>query len=622
MNSIFHYVNQGIRVAATCCAITLAPLLLAAQQDTQYVKNLYDRVLEFDESKLDSFSYYISQIDQVSQRLKFDKGDVLSERLRGIQAEYSGDYQGAISHYLNSLDISRKNGWENYEDCALGDLGIVYTNIKNPAKAKEYYKQALDLSVKRGEVYSIVNSLTNLGAICNMMHEPDSALLYLDSASAYTRRFPEVTDLVSLRNNLGNAWFAKKDYARALAFFRENYQQNLRSGDSAQLWYDVLNMGDVMIEMKRYDSARIWIDRAMRLAVHQGSRRKVADVELLNSKFHERTGDYRKAFASLKEWSVIDTSLVNAETRQTLLEMEERFKTNQREQENKLLQTQVEAAKFRSRNLLIGLLSAAALALVSGIFLYLNQKKNRKLEEKGRLIQAQNEKLADLNAEKNSLISMVSHDLHTPFTTIQMWAQVLESGKDHWPEDEKKAITRIQQAAENGARMINRVLDVEGSDVDRRRIQLESIDVADLLRDLSKTYDMDARAKSITIITPGPDQQVKFLSDHQLLERAIANLLTNAVKYSPHGGRIWLSVEAQNGQVLIRVRDEGPGISAEDQRKIFGKYTQATSRPTGGEKSTGLGLYIVRRIMDELQGEVTCTSTPGQGAEFTLRLRS
>jgi signal transduction histidine kinase len=170
--------------------------------------------------------------------------------------------------------------------------------------------------------------------------------------------------------------------------------------------------------------------------------------------------------------------------------------------------------------------------------------------------------------------------------------------------------------------MISRVLDVEGSDVDRRRIQLETIDVADLLRELAKTYDMDARTKSITIITPGLDQQLTLLSDRQLLERAIANLLSNAVKYSPPGGKIWLSVEAQNSQVLIRVRDEGPGISAEDQRKIFSKYTQATSRPTGGEKSTGLGLFIVQRIMDELQGEVSCTSTPGKGAEFTLRLRS
>jgi signal transduction histidine kinase len=602
--------------------ITLAPLFLAAQQDTQYVKDLYDRVLEFDESKLDSFSHYISQIDQLSKRLKFDKGDVLSERLRGIQAEYAGDYQGAISHYLNSLDISRKNGWENYEDCALGDLGIVYTNIKNPAKAKEYYKQALDLSVKRGEAYSIVNSLTNLGAICNMMHEPDSALLYLDSASAYTRRFPEVTDLVSLRNNLGNAWFAKKDYPRALAYFRENYQQNLRSGDSAQLWYDVLNMGDVMIEMKRFDSARIWIDRAMRLAVHQGSRRKVADVELLKAKFYELRGDYRKAFAALKEWSVIDTSLVNAETRQTLLEMETRYRTRQREQENKLLQTQVEAAKFRSRNLLIGLLSAASLAVVSGIFLYQNQKKNRKLEEKNALIEAQNEKLADLNAEKNSLISMVSHDLHTPFTTIQMWTQVLESGRDNWPEDDKKAISRIQQAAENGAQMISRVLDVEGSDVNRRRIQLEHIDVAALLRDLAKAYGMDASAKELAIIAPGNNHPMNILSDRQLLERAIANLLSNAIKYSPNGGRIWLDAEAQSGSMLIRVRDEGPGINKEDQRKLFRKYTQATSRPTAGEKSTGLGLYIVRRIMDELQGEVTCRSDIGQGTEFTLCIRS
>lgn len=593
-----------------------------AQIDTQQVKNLYDKALEFDENEIDSFPLYIARIDSASERLKFAKGDVLSERLRGIQAELSGDYQGAITHYLNCLDISRKNSWDIYEDCALSDLGIVYTNSKNPTRAKEYYKQAVDRALKKGETFSVVNSLTNLGAICNMLRQTDSALIYLNQALDYARRDSGFTDLVSLRNNLGNAWFARGEYSKALAYFRENHLQSIKAGDSTQLWYDVLNMGDVMIELKRYDSARSLIDRAMKLAIHLGSRRKVADVEQLNAKYYERIGDYKKAFSALREWSVIDTSLINAETRQSLLEMEERFKSKQREQENRLLQTEVEAGKLRSRNLMIGLWSSLALIAASIVFIYLNRKKNRKLEEKNRLIEAQNEKLADLNAEKNSLISMVSHDLHTPFTTIQMWSQVLESGRADWNEEQRKALGRIRGAAENGAQMISRVLDVEASDVDRKRILLESIAVPELLRDLADSYRMEAAAKEITIVTPGKDVRIDLLTDKQLLERAVANLLSNSLKYSPAGSRVFLMVDRADDLVSIHVQDEGPGISPEDQARLFGKYAKAGNRPTGDEKSTGLGLYIVRRIMDELQGTVRCTSSPGEGTRFTLELRA
>jgi signal transduction histidine kinase len=591
------------------------------QVDTQFIKNLYDRALDFSESKLDSFAPYIKRIDSIAGRLGFDKGEVLSERLRGIEAELKGDYEQAISHYLNCLAISRKNQWDIYEDCALSDLGIVYTNIKNPARAKIYYRQAADLAISKGRPYSIVNSLTNLGAICNMMHEPDSALHYLNVAWDYVGKYPQVSDLVSLRNNMGNAYFARKEFDKALAYFRQNYANSVQLGDSAQLWYDVLNIGDVMIEKRRYDSARYWIDRAMRLAVHLGSRRKVADVEQLNAKFYERTGDYRKAFAALREWNIIDTSLVNAETRQTLLEMEERFKSRRREQENQLLQSQVEAATLRSRNLLVGLWSSALLIIGAVFFLYQNSRKNRKLEEKNRLIEAQNEKLADLNAEKNSLISMVSHDLHTPFTTIQMWAQILDGGKEQWSDDERKAIARIRTAADNGARMISRVLDVEASDVNRHRLQLERVAIPEMLAELATSYHMDAGAKDIQILYSPSEGAISLLTDKQLLERAVANLLSNAIKFSPVGGIVRLSAESGDGVVRIHVEDQGPGISPEDQARLFRKYSRAEARPTAGEKSTGLGLFIVQRIMDELNGKVACDSTPGKGTRFTISLK-
>jgi signal transduction histidine kinase len=618
------------RLLWKCCLLIGIPLAsgLACSQpafgqaDTQYVKDLYDRALDFSESKLDSFPPYIKRIDSMSSRLNFAKGAVLSERLRGIEAELKGDYEQAITHYLNCLSVSRKSQWDNYEDCALSDLGIVYTNIKNPARAKIYYRQAVDLAISKGRPYSIINNLTNLGAICNMMHEPDSALHYLNMAWEYVGKYPQVNDLTSLRNNMGNAWFAQKEYDKALGYFRENYANNLRLGDSTQLWYDVLNIGDVMIEQGRYDSARYWINRAMRLAVHLGSRRKVADVEQLNAKFYERTGDFRKAFAALREWYVIDTSLVNEETRLTLLEMEERFKSREREQENRLLQSQVEAATLRSRNLLVGLWSSAILIIGGLFFVYQIRRKNRKLEEKNQLIEAQNDKLADLNAEKNSLISMVSHDLHTPFTTIQMWAQILESGNTAWPEEDQKAIDRIRTAANNGARMISRVLDVESSEVNRHRLQLEQVAVPDLLADLAASYRMDAGTKGIGIeCLPGPGK-ITILTDRQLLERAVANLLSNAIKFSPPGTTVRLRATATDSQVMIQVEDQGPGISPEDQARLFQKYARAEARPTGGEKTTGLGLYIVRRIMDELHGQVSCDSRPGAGTRFTLTLEN
>jgi signal transduction histidine kinase len=614
-----------IRILSACLLALLfmaaIPRLARAQADSQFIKALYDRVLDFDESKLDSFPFYITLIKEASFKARFEKGGILSERLEGIEAELDGDYKEAISHYLACLEIARQKGWVNYEHAALSDLGIVYTEIRNPAKAKEYYREAVVVSERRGEEYAILNSLTNLGAICNQLREADSALFYLNKAADRVKTFKNPQDLTSLRNNLGNAWFAKRNFLRALPFFRQNYEQNLAKGDSGQLWYDVLNMGDVMIELNKFDSAKYWIDEAMRLAMGQGSKRREADVYQLYAKYYESTGNYQRAYAALQQWNGIDTSLVNAETRQTILEMDERYKARQREQENKLLQSQVLAGTLRFRNLLIALCSIAILAIATGVFLYRDRVRNRKLEQINALVQAQNDKLADLNAEKNALISMVSHDLHTPFTTIQMWSQVLDAGNPAFTEDQRKAVERIRKAAAGGEQLINRILDVEASDVNNKRIQLEPIRVHELLPDIVRNFQLEADMKGV-ILLKGSIPPITLLSDRQMLERAISNLLSNALKFSSSGGRVWLEAGAAPGEVQVRVRDEGPGISPEDQRKIFAQYTRADARPTGGEKSTGLGLFIVQRIMQELQGAVTCKSAPGEGAEFTLHLRT
>ena len=98
------------------------------------------------------------------------------------------------------------------------------------------------------------------------------------------------------------------------------------------------------------------------------------------------------------------------------------------------------------------------------------------------------------------------------------------------------------------------------------------------------------------------------------------NLISNAVKYSPKGKSIFVRVREVEGRVRAEVQDEGPGISAEDRKRLFGKFARLTARPTAGEHSTGLGLAIVKRLVESMQGEVRCESELGQGATFIVEL--
>ena len=141
------------------------------------LKAVYDRCLDFDESRIDSIEYYAAYIERQSKQLHFAKGDVLSLRLRGLAEELRDDYSKAAEYYLLSLEAARKLNEPAYEVSALSDLAILYANIDQPGLAKNYYLQCMELSLKQGDLYSILTSYNNLGVIYSQLNEYDSAAL-------------------------------------------------------------------------------------------------------------------------------------------------------------------------------------------------------------------------------------------------------------------------------------------------------------------------------------------------------------------------------------------------------------------------------------------------------------
>ncbi|MBK9249385.1 MAG: sensor histidine kinase [Ignavibacteria bacterium] len=97
-------------------------------------------------------------------------------------------------------------------------------------------------------------------------------------------------------------------------------------------------------------------------------------------------------------------------------------------------------------------------------------------------------------------------------------------------------------------------------------------------------------------------------------------MLSNAVKYSPHGKNVYIAVSKSDSTCRISIKDEGPGISDQDKLKLFGKFQRLTAKPTGGEHSTGLGLSIVKKFVEMMRGRVWCESKLGEGAEFIVEL--
>jgi len=267
--------------------------LFAQTVDTSKLKRLYDRCLDFSEDKADSILFYAEYISIESAKLKFNKGDVLSTRLKGIHYEMKNDYTKAIEYYLLSLDAAHKLPQKAYTTSALSDLAILYSGMKRPDMARKMYLQILHETDVTDDIAGITSTYTNLGAIYNQLKMSDSALYYLNKGLAIAKPYEYKLDLATLYNNIGNVYFDKNEFQRALGYFLENMRFHSAQKEMSDLWIDYLNIGDAYTELKKYDSAQIYADRALALAKELNSKYKEASSHSILSKLYQRKGDYK-----------------------------------------------------------------------------------------------------------------------------------------------------------------------------------------------------------------------------------------------------------------------------------------------------------------------------------------
>jgi signal transduction histidine kinase len=151
-------------------------------------------------------------------------------------------------------------------------------------------------------------------------------------------------------------------------------------------------------------------------------------------------------------------------------------------------------------------------------------------------------------------------------------------------------------------------------------IRREPVDVAALVKEVAEANQPLAVNKQQAIHVTAP-ANIVTMCDTDRIREAIDNLISNAIKYSPIGGKITVAVTHEGHDTIIRVSDEGAGLSPEDLGRLFGRFQRLSAKPTAGESSTGLGLSIVKRIIDMHGGEVTADSDgPGKGSTFTISL--
>ena len=264
-------------------------------------------------------------------------------------------------------------------------------------------------------------------------------------------------------------------------------------------------------------------------------------------------------------------------------------------------------------------ITAAALLIVSAVFWH-NHRLRRELTERRRVEQAlrlAHDRLEHLNEEKNQIISMAAHDLRNPLTGVLLSIEMMDAEN---PAECRSVASDIQAIARHMIQLISDLLDVQMLEAGHRKFREESVDLAGLLRSVLAEYQPAAQRKRI-ILRPRIASQLPLLRlDAGAVRQVWDNLISNALKYSPAGAEVGVSLCTHPDVIRFEVRDAGPGIAPAEMSQLFKKYTRLSARPTGGESSIGLGLSIVKQLTEGLGGRVWCESELGRGATFIVEL--
>lgn len=226
-----------------------------------------------------------------------------------------------------------------------------------------------------------------------------------------------------------------------------------------------------------------------------------------------------------------------------------------------------------------------------------------------------NERLRQLNEEKNFVLGMVGHDLRNPLANIEALVDLLSENPD--AEELRVFIREILQQTEQARDLLENLLQTVELDRVDFKLSRDRIHLSDLLRSLIPSFQRRAAEKEIEIeeaIQPG----ICVYGDGGRLVEVFQNLIGNAVKYTYPNTTVKVGLEQDSRSIRATVQDEGPGFSERDRSKLFGRFQRLSARPTGGESSSGLGLFIVKTLVDAHGATIRLASDPGHGAKFEV----
>ena len=580
----------------------------------------YKLLGEFDEAL--SYLYRSMSVDK---SIRNQTGVAVSLNHIGIINSLRGDYSSAMDSYFEALEIEKRVDDKSGLAYTYQNIGVIYDQQKDYDKALEYYGNSLKLRKEIGEKRGVGQIINYIGVVHHELGDFDQALVNYQEALRIKEELGDKRGVADGNLSIGELYADQGRHSEAIQF-KETALSIFDDINSDWGKVDaVVSLGQSYALLGDLAKAEKYLQKGISLGKEAKLVGDVRDASLLLSQIKSDLGEYKSAYeALLLSQDMSDSiSVEGLSNRVALLEAKFAFEQERdsiqfsNEREKLLLDQRI--AEQRSIQI-FGTVAVVVLIVVIGIlyrYYQLKNDSNRRLSLLNERIQNRNESLSKLNDEKNSLIGIVAHDLQNPLAGIIGALGLLD--REKLDPDQQKLTELISISSERMSKMIKDILTVEAIEKQIDSLNLKPYNLSEAVKDVYERFSKQSESKNIELRAEF-DQNLLALIDDRYALQIIENLVSNAIKFSPPSSEVLIKLTSSSNHVRLAVIDQGPGLSDADKERLFKQFQRLSAKPTANESSTGLGLSIVKRLVEKMNGEIWCESQLGKGATFFISL--
>jgi signal transduction histidine kinase/Tfp pilus assembly protein PilF len=546
----------------------------------------------------------------------------------GVVYVKQGDYHTALENFSRSLYYARQTGNRKQISISLMNSGVIYNKLEEYQKALDHFQQALAVSEQMGDKVEISRCLTNIGTNYIPMGQYDLAESYIERGLAIKQELGEIRSIANAYNFLAEIEYHRKNYREAIELDMRAIGLKHEVNDPEGLARCFSTLGRTYLAAGQLEDAFRYADSSLYYALPIGALEHITSAYFLQKEVMQKRGNYQHAFELYDLYKLYSDSLMNENKARAVKEVEFRFASLVLEEENERLKVQSELDALlieRNRKILLTLVPAIIMFAIAFILLLTIQRKqkhyNAALTRKNQVITRQNLKLDDYNRTKDKILSVITHDIRGTIGNQLTALTVL--AKDEFRDDEERMVvlSRLANSASLSLGMLENLALWTRLREGSLEYQPAEINLSDLIDDVLRDFERPVSNKELQLKTEKCEQLTCF-GDRSMIRSVLANLFSNAVKYSHRGGEVHISASLQDSQVHVRITDKGIGMTDGELLQLSGNNLSKGRRGTENEKGSGLGLSLVKNFLEFHDSELRLESTAGEGTTASFSLPS